>query len=128
HRAAFHGIIAVVELLLDRDANPNIQESRKKNTPLHYACQQGREDVVIMLLTKQTRHKLDLNLANSDQVSCYEAIFSSGVVEGISFILRKSHLGSPAGPGYGNAQQFCQHASKFESNISLKYVNLLVAD
>jgi ankyrin repeat protein len=42
----------VVKLLLDKDADPNTKEDVGGETPLHYATENGHQEVVKLLLDK----------------------------------------------------------------------------
>lgn len=60
-------IIAIVKLLLDFGANPDIQD-KYLNTPLHYAAKKGYADVVKLLL----KNKANNCLVNQDKLTALE--------------------------------------------------------
>ncbi|WP_342263350.1 ankyrin repeat domain-containing protein [Spiroplasma endosymbiont of Clivina fossor] len=65
HIAARNGQLELVKLLLERGANPNIQE-KKGLTPLYFAAQSDKTEVVQELLTnKNSKNKIDINLPNN---------------------------------------------------------------
>lgn len=49
HEASFQGYTNIVQLLLSRGANPNIQDL-DETTPLHIACENGYIDIIKLLL------------------------------------------------------------------------------
>ncbi|MFW4370795.1 MAG: ankyrin repeat domain-containing protein [Spiroplasma sp. hy2] len=64
HIAARNGQLELVKLLLSRGANPNMQE-KKGITPLYFAAQSDKTEVVQELLTnKNSKNKIDINLSN----------------------------------------------------------------
>ena len=50
HIAVLKGNVQIVKLLLENNANPNLQSERLKQTPLHFAYQQSSADEIINLL------------------------------------------------------------------------------
>ncbi|WP_342263506.1 ankyrin repeat domain-containing protein [Spiroplasma endosymbiont of Clivina fossor] len=65
HIAARNGQLELVKLLLERGANPNIQE-KKGLTPLYFAAESDKTEVVQELLTnKNSKNTIDINLSNN---------------------------------------------------------------
>ena len=58
HMSAKAGHLQTVDLLLRKQADPNLQELTKKATPLMEAARWGREDVVVRLLEAGARRDL----------------------------------------------------------------------
>mmetsp|Transcript_40755 Transcript_40755/g.53679 ORF Transcript_40755/g.53679 Transcript_40755/m.53679 type:complete len:737 (+) Transcript_40755:190-2400(+) len=71
--AAGKGRLAVVEVLLRRGADPNIQ-SENGNTALHYACQNGHFEVSKKLLS----HGADPQIVNESQLTAFNTAFRGG--------------------------------------------------
>ena len=65
HFAAWKCSAAMVEFLLEKGANPNIQQTSQKNSPLHFAAMEKKADVVSLLLS----HGADPNLCNQDKMT-----------------------------------------------------------
>lgn len=57
HLASIEGHTSVVEILLNRGADPNDLDSRYSNTPLYYAFKNRRDEVVKCLICKDARIK-----------------------------------------------------------------------
>lgn len=49
HRACLSGSIGIVQILLERNADPNARNNFDE-TPLHYACKRGVPTVVLLLV------------------------------------------------------------------------------
>jgi len=71
HWASDRGHRDLVKLLLDRNSDPNIQDSLG-NTALHMACQTGQEEIVYLLLES----KADVSLCNEDGESAASLLTS----------------------------------------------------
>lgn len=74
HLAAYFGHGQVVDQLLKRGANVDIQ-NEEGDTPLHKAAYTGREDIVITLITGQA----DVFILNGDGLRAYELTKSEGI-------------------------------------------------
>jgi hypothetical protein len=77
HAAADFGCTAIVKELLAAGVSPNIRDTRKAQTPLHFAAQSGRTDICRLLLDRNA----DRSLANSDGKLAFEVANEYGHVE-----------------------------------------------
>merc|ERR1711934_420419 len=68
HVAASEGCWAIVNVLLERDANPNAQGVPKSGslTPLMCAVINGHDKIADLILSKLSDKNLDLNVGNVD--------------------------------------------------------------
>lgn len=72
HHAGFRGDTKMIEILLRYNANPNIPNTLFGRTPLHFACDCGYEESVLLMLQYKADHqhldsqgKTPYNLSNS---------------------------------------------------------------
>lgn len=91
HGAYYHGSMEIIQMLLDRQADVNLQ-CPNLPTPLHMSCEQGNLDVVRMLLD----HHADVNLLTRDDYACKKLLTpldvarSSGHEEVVELLVKYS--------------------------------------
>ena len=80
HYASQNGHAAIVDLLLERDYDPQIETTRDKDTPLHLACANSHTDVVFLLLDRMPEGRLRKNKSGNTplhvacKVGCIEIV------------------------------------------------------
>jgi len=87
HRAAEHGNVQLVAMLIDvAEADMTLTNSAG-NTPLMVACENGHVDVVQCLLQRSS-HKEVLHWCNSDGKTCFHLAALSGEVDLVNVLLQ----------------------------------------
>ena len=83
HFAAWKCSVAIVDFLIERGAQTDIQQTSQKNSPLHFAAMSGKADIVASLLA----HGANPNLRNQDGMTALHLAVHKGDVPVLQCLL-----------------------------------------